>query len=253
MRRYMGIALVVSLSVLLVAGYLSWTSARAEVLPQTETQQANEPVRTVQVSGVAESQIEPDVAVIRLGVQTEAETAQTALNQNSTRVQALIDRLREADIPAENIQTQTVQLFPRYEFNDTNESRTLVGYTASNVVEVRTEELDAVGGLLDQAVESGANIIESIRFEVSSSERLMDRLREAAVQNARHKAEELAQLTGATLGAILEIQESSSTPEPVPVEQAARGDAAAVPVSPGTQTISIRVEMTWTLNVNSGQ
>lgn len=249
MKRYMRIFLTVGLLVLLVAGYLLWP---VEALAQTESQQSNDPVRTVQVIGIAESQVEPDTAVVRLGVQTEAETAQAALDQNSTRVQALLDRLREADIPTENVQTQTVNLSPRYDFDNTNNDRTLVGYTAFNVVEVRTEDLESLGSLLDQVVESGANIIEGIRFETSNSNRVVEQLREAAVENAHRKAEALARLTGATLGPILEIKESSTTPEPVLVEAAPRG-AADVPISPGTQTVSVRLEMTWTLNVDTDQ
>lgn len=252
MKRSIRILLLVGFSVFLVAGYFSLVRVKAETLSQPEAQQSNEPIRTVQVTGIAERDVEPDIAVVRVGVQTEAETAQAALNDNSTSVDALLSRLRELDIPARNIQTQTVQLMPRYDFDNTGNERTLVGYTAFNVVEVRIEDLDSLGNLLDQAVESGANIIEGIRFETSSSDESIDQLREAAVENARQKAEELARLTNTTLGPILEIQESSSIPAPIPAEAAAPREAA-VPVLPGTQTISVQLQMTWTLNVNPEQ
>jgi uncharacterized protein YggE len=249
MKRNIRILFTVSVAVLLVAGSLSLRGAKAEALPQSQTQQSNDPVRTVQVYGVAERQVTPDRVVIRLGVQTEAETAQTALDQNSTEMQALINRLQEANISTEDIQTQTVHLSPRYDFDNTGNDRTLAGYTAYNVVEVRTENLESLGNLLDQSVESGANIIESIRFDVVNSDIFTNQLRETAVQDARQKAEELAELTGATLGPILEIQESTMNPEPIPPGVEARTDAAAVPVLPGSQTIRVQVQMTWTLNI----
>lgn len=253
MKRYAITFLAASFSIFLVAGSLLLTRAKAEALSQPELQQSDEPLRTVQVFGVAESQMEPDIAVVRLGVQTEAETAQAALNQNNRSVQALIDQLREADIPSEDIQTQTVHLSPRYEFDNRGNNRTLVGYTAYNVVQVRTDDLESLGTLLDQSVESGANIIEGISFEVRNPESQTDQLRESAVQDARRKAEALAELAGATLGPILEIRETSTDPQPVPVGVETRTDAAAVPILPGTQSIRLQVQMTWTLIVSPDQ
>ncbi|MGD8404270.1 MAG: SIMPL domain-containing protein [Anaerolineales bacterium] len=252
MNRYIKIFIGAIFLTAIVAGYLGLTQGRARTLSQPDLQQTNGTTRTVQVTGSGELQVEPDTARIRLGVQTEAETAQAALNQNSTKMRKLIDTLEEADIPSDDIQTQTVRLSPRYNFNDSNNSRTLDGFTASNIVEVRTQNLEDIGTLLDQSVKAGANTIENISFEVSNSETLTDQVRETAVQNARHKAEELANLTDATLGPVLEIQETSNTP--VPVNQQAEApvqQAAAVPISPGSQSVRVNVQITWTLNTGN--
>ena len=77
---------------------------------------------------------------------------------------------------------------------------------------------------------------------------MTDQVRETAVQNARHKAEELADLANATLGPVLEIRETGSTPVPLgqqveaPVQQ-----AAAVPISQASQSVRVDVQVTWTL------
>jgi uncharacterized protein YggE len=66
------------------------------------------------------------------------------------------------------------------------------------------------------------------------------------MQDSNHKAEQLASLANANLGDVLSINESSSTPRPV-----ARGEmaiqAATVPIEPGTQSISVNVQVTWLL------
>lgn len=247
MKRYTIIFTSALIFVILVAGYLSFAPGRAERLSQPELQQTESTKRTVQVSGTGELKVQPDSAVVRLGVQTEADTAQAALRQNNTQMQTLMNALEESDIPSDNIQTQTIRLSPRYEFDNNSDSRNLVGYTASNVLEVRTENLSTLGSLLDESVKAGANTIESINFEISATEDLTDQAREAAVQNARHKAEELAALTGATLGPVLEIRETSSPPVPAaqPVEPMA--EAAAVPISPGSQSVRVDLQVTWTL------
>lgn len=248
MKHYTKILIGAILVTTILAGYLGSMQGSARVLSKPEAQQNNNTTRTVEVSGSGEIQIKPDTARIRLGVQTEAETAQTALNQNSTKMRALIDALENADISSDDIQTQTVRLSPRYNFNDSNNSHSLAGFTASNIVEVRTQNLQNLGTLLDQSVKAGANTIENISFEVSDPENMTDQVRETAVQNARHKAEELADLANATLGPVLEIRETGSTPVPLgqqveaPVQQ-----AAAVPISPASQSVRVDVQVTWTL------
>lgn len=245
--------------ILLVVSLLTGCSAMTGVPEETSSQfVAQEPddkeLRTVRVSGVGEGQVEPDTAVVLLGVETQDETAQAALDENNARMQALMDTLVEAGVPPENIQTRTIRLTPRYEFNEINNSTTLTGYTASNIVEVRTDDLQTLGVLLDQSVNAGANSIEGIRFEVSDAGNAIDQVRETAVENARHKAEQLAALTGTTLGPILEIRESSSSPAPVVRGIEAQAESvASVSVSPGTQTISVLVEVTWVLIVNTEQ
>ena len=206
--------------------------------------------RTVQVSGTGEIQAAPDTVIINLGVQTQAKTAQAALETNNTQMQTLVDALKKGNIPSEDIQTQTIRLSPRYDYNNTDNTQTLIGYTASNVVQISTTDLESVGTLLDQAVKAGANTIDNISFEISDTGKLLDQAREKAVQDARHKAEALASLTGTSLGPIVEIQESSSTPAPV-VRQFEAASAAPVPVSPGSQSVSVQVQVTWELIVKS--
>jgi len=241
----------ISTVLFIVFGSGCTVAASEQALSQSLMQQSNDnTTRTVQVSGMGESQLEPDTAVIDLGVQTQKKTAEDALQNNNTKMQALIDALEKANIPSRDIQTQTIRLSPRYELNDTNNSRTLVGYIASNIVEVRTRDLESLGTLLDQAVNAGANTIESINFEISNPDNVLDQVREAAVKDAQHKAEELASLTGTALGPVLEIQESSSAPGPIVRQVEAPVQAATVPVSPGTQSITVQVQVTWALITN---
>jgi len=209
--------------------------------------QGSEPVRTVTVSGSGQVSGQPDVAVITLGVQTEAEEARVALSQNSQQMQALIDVLKKADIAAEDIQTQAVRLQPRYEEQQPGKvAHELVGYVATNTVEVQVRDLDTLGELLDAAVQAGGNRIEGIRFEISESSQLLDQAREAAWNDAEHKAEQLVNLAGAELGEVLTINESSRRPRPI-VQESPAARAASVPIEPGTQAIEVDLEVTWFL------
>jgi uncharacterized protein len=219
-----------------------------------QTPVAGEPLRTITVIGYGEVAVAPDQALVRLGVQTEADTAGTALSQNSQQMQQLINGLTGAGIVRADIQTQNIQLYPRYSDgqNVITPTRQIVGYTASNIVEARVRNLNNLGSLLDAAVGAGSNTIESIGFVVSDAAARTDQARRAALDDAQRKASQLAAQVNGQLGEVLSIDESGSPVIPVAarLSQAAAGGAA--PVEPGTQSLSAQVRVTWLLTGATG-
>ena len=246
---------VLVLAAALTFGGLTWAVRAQTSTPQpTQTASGNEPTRTVSVTGSGEVNVAPDVAVVVLGVETQADTAQAALSQNNTQMQALINTLNQAGIQSTNIQTQGLQLYPRYsQTNQTQTQQTIVGYTAVNTVQVRVQNLDNLGAMLDAAIQAGGNTIQNLSFEVGNPTPALDQARQQAMADARQKAEQLAQLVGATLGPVLSINETTQTPVPVLQAREAAPAAGAVPVQPGVQTVNVNVSVTWTLNVTPGQ
>ena len=206
--------------------------------------------RTIRVSGSGTAAARPDELVLRLGVETMAETAREAVSENSRQMAAVIDALREAGIPDENIQTQTVRLRAQYETVRTEfgqaSQRELVGYTATNIVEARTTDLDAVGQLLDEAVEAGANRIEGLRFELSDPRELLEQARERAWQDAEGKAEQLASLAGVELAEVLTVEEATIAPPPV-ARMAAEMADVAVPIEPGAESVQVDLQIRWSV------
>lgn len=243
MKRKWGV--IVALVAVMV-GLLVFQTSCSPATAQMQT--VDEERRTVSVSGSGSVSAAPDEVVVRLGVETTAETASAAMSENSEQMAAVVSSLEDAGVPAENIQTQTVQLSPRYANPEREpgqpQEQELIGYVASNIVEARTEDLNAVGDLLDAAVQAGANRVEGLRFEVSDPTDLLTQARDAAWEDAETKAAQLAALAGVELGDVLSINESTSIPRPV-----ARGVEmeAAVPISPGTEEIRVDLQVTWLL------
>lgn len=245
-----GRLLALLLSVLL----FSTQSALAQVNPPPTDAAAP---RTLNVSGTGVVNAQPDLAVVTLGVETQAEAAAAALTQNSEQVQALLDTLTAAGVAKADIQTQTVSLQPQYaqapdpnqpQASDQPTTPEIIGYVATNTVEVRVRDLSMVGELLDAAVQAGGNQIQGIRFDLSDPTSVLDQAREAAWQDARRKAEQLVALADATLGPVLTISEFSQTPIPLAQDVTAlRAAEATVPVQPGVQQVQVNVQVTWQL------
>jgi uncharacterized protein YggE len=207
--------------------------------------------RTLNVSGTGEAVAQPDAAVVTLGVTTEAKEAGDALKQNNTQMSGVMESLLSAGIDPKDIQTQTIRLSPRYERPAPRQGVTppaeLVGFTATNIVEVRVRKISGMGEILDAAVEAGGNQIQGIRFEITDQSELYDEARQAAWSDALNKAEQLAELAGAELGAVVTISESSHTPVRYVERAMAFAADAGVPIEPGTESVQISVQVTWAL------
>lgn len=230
-----------------LAGVLFEQPARAQddVTPTTAGTE-----RTISVSGEGRVSARPDVAIVRVGVETEADTATAALDENSVRMSGVISATLDAGVSRDDVQTEGLSLRPIYQRPDREPDGEegppeLVGYRASNIVAVTVRDLDELGTLLDAAVEAGGNTIQGIRFEISDNDALRSAAREAAMNDAIAKAEQLTDLAGAELGEVLTIEEAGGdAPSPVRLEAEAAQDVA-VPISPGQQEIAVRLRVTW--------
>lgn len=200
---------------------------------------------TVEVSGQGQVQAEPDMAVVRLGVQTQADTAEAALEANNEQMTAVISATMEAGIDESDITTEGFSLQPVYDTGNNGLSREVTGYQVNNMVRVTVMDLDMLGGLLDTAVAAGSNTVQGIDFQISNQAELEAQAREAAMMDAQAKAEQLTTRAGAELGSVHSIVElGSSGPGPVIFAEQAAADSS-VPIQSGTQTIQANVQVIW--------
>ena len=206
---------------LAAAGLLTAASASAQTAE----------VQTITVSGQGVVSAPPDRAVIRLGVQTVAPTAAQALRQNEDDVARVLGRVRSFGVADRQIQIDALQLGEDYQRRTEDGPQ---GYRAYRVVSVTLDSLRAVPDLVASVVESGANRLDGIDYTLRSAVGYRDQALDEAVADARRKAERLAAAAGATVGAVLAIQEQGlGVVRPSPSGRAARPDAVAVEAEPG--------------------
>lgn len=209
--------------------------------------QTNEPARTISVSGEGRAAAAPDMAIISIGVQTQGKTAAAALRENSASMSSTIKQLSDLGVAEKDIQTSGLSINPRYDYENNRSNPPIIGYTASNTVTVRLRDLDKAGGVIDQAVQSGANSLGGISFTFSEPQPLYDAARRDAVRDARAKAELLTSEAGVSLGRLISIQDGYvSSPSPRP--QMARMEMAAdssVPLAAGESSVTASISMVY--------
>lgn len=201
--------------------------------------------RMVTVGGEASVGAAPDSAILRIGVSTQASTARDASNANAQKTTAVLAALKESGIADKDVQTAWLSLQPQYESNRPG-SPHVVGFQASNQLSVRARDLKSLPAVLDRAVGAGATDISGIEFGVSEQSKLLDQAREAAIADARRKAELYARAAGAHLGQVIAIAEDNAFPPARPMAAGAFR-AAAVPIAPGEQTLHVNVSVTYAL------
>ena len=181
----------------------------------------------------------PDEASITAGVHTQAVSASDALAQNAKLMNSVIAALKAAG--GTDLQTQQVSLNPQ-----TNDQNQVTGYAADDSVSAKAKIAD-VGALIDAAVAAGANNVDGPNLDVSDRDALYRDALGKAVEDARAKAEALAQAGGFGVGPVSSVTEQSAG-APVPVFQAAVAKSDGTPVEAGTQDVTADVTVTFRIN-----
>jgi uncharacterized protein YggE len=196
---------------------------------------------SVTTRGVGTVRGAPDTLTVALGVQTRAASAAAALADNSTRTTGLLDVLRGRGVADADLRTSRLSINPTYDQNGS-----ITGYEVTNEVTATVRDIAGAGALVDAAAQATGDAarVERIAFAVDDDAEPRARARADAVRQAVTQARQLADAAGVTLGPILSITEVTAGEPPQPAARdSAVAASAAVPVEPGTQDVSVTVEV----------
>jgi uncharacterized protein YggE len=212
------------------------------------TASADKATRQVTVVGAGEVQGTPDTLTVNASIEFVAPDVTGAMNQTSDRQKAVIDALVGSGIDRKDISTTQVSLQPQFAGGD---STAIVGYRASNSIDVKIRKLDSASQTLSLIVSTGgdATRINSVNYSIEDDSQLVKDARARAFNDAKDRAEQYAQLSGLGLGKVVSITESGGATPPQPPMPYTRGGemAAAVPVEPGQQTVGFSVTVIFEL------
>jgi uncharacterized protein YggE len=219
--------------------------------PAARAQSAPPAPDTVSVTGTGRVRVAPDRFSFNVSVQTTSPTVEEAVNENNTKVAAVIAALKSAGAKAEEIQTSNFSIYPQQDYSQQQQGKLprVVGYQVSNSITVTKKEVADAGRLLQTAIAAGVNQTSGLSFSVSDSARGRDEGLRAAFADARAKASLLAQAAGRTLGPALTINELGSMtpqpPRPMGVRAMAAVVAEPVPVESGTEELMFTVSVVF--------
>ena len=162
----------------------------------------------ITVIGTGEVLIPADTAVVSLGVSaTDREVLKAQRKANET-IAAIREALIKAGVKEEDINTDYINIYASYDYSDGSEQ--LKGYNANSTLAIRVTDIEAVGEVIDIAFEAGANTLNGINFSASDTTEAEAKAMKKAVEDAKDKAEVLAEASGLKIRGIDEIIESGT-------------------------------------------
>jgi uncharacterized protein YggE len=209
------------------------------------------PTEGISVSGSGSAFGTPDVAVLQLGVSVLKPSVAEAREQAASAMQDVLDSMKDAGVEEKDIQTTRFSVQAEYDY-DRGEQE-LQGFRVTNIVTAKLRDIDETGEVLDDAVKAGGDLVEvqSVNFTIDDPEDLREEARREAVEDARQKAETLAELAGVKLGKPLSISESGG-PVPISYRGAAEmglavEEEAPTPIEAGELEVAIDVQIVYAI------
>lgn len=206
----------------------------------------------LQVAGEGKVTAVPDIALLRLGVEAEADTVTEAQRRAAEAMDKVIKVLKGNDVSEKDIQTQRFSIYPVRRWFDREDREEIVGYRVTNIVVAKIREVDKAGTVVDAVAEVGGDLtrIETISFAVDEPAPYYEEAREKAVEDAMMKAKQMADVAGVKLGKAIYISEGTAHVPPVIARDVYGLEAevqTAVPtsISPGELEFQVTVLMVY--------
>jgi len=201
-------------------------------------------IPTITVMGDAVVTVEPDQVEIDIGVVTQARTAVEAGNANAAKLAQTIAELKKLLGTRGEIKTAGYSLTPNYRFPKEGGKPEITGYTATNIVRVKTDAVGDAGKLIDGATRSGANQVQRLVFTLKDELAAQQAALREATGKARKKADEIARALGVKILRVLSLTESGQGVRPLVTEAAVFRAQAAAPTPIEAGTIEVRASVT---------
>jgi uncharacterized protein YggE len=205
------------------------------------------------VNGNAQVMAAPDQAIVRLGIVRQSANAQAAQEQANAVGQEILNAIRRLGIAPQQVQTSRLILSPVYapRTPESRDAPRIVAYNATNSVAVRVEDLSLVGSVIDAGLKAGANQLDGVQFGLKNDLPSREQALKEAVQEARSKAQVMADALRVNLVEVIEATEGgvSILPQAEQVAFAARLAAAPeTPVAPGQIQVQANVTIRYRIS-----
>ncbi len=164
--------------------------------------------RLITVTGDAEVRVVPDEVILTLGVETWNKDLNIAKKENDQRIKGILDVAKENRIEQKHIQTEYINIEPRYE--DRYEHKKFIGYFVRKSMVLTLKDTSKFESVLSKVIEGGVNYVHGVQFRTTELRKHKDEARSLAIKAAEEKANDLAGDLGQKVGRPYNIQENPS-------------------------------------------
>jgi uncharacterized protein len=203
----------------------------------------------ITVSGTGSIAVDPDQAIVTLGVENRSATAQEAMNATNAVAQKIVDALLKLGIERSQIRTGSLNLYRTDRSVGPGQPARPPEWVAANILTVTLHDVRRAGPAIDAAMAAGANTVQGVAFGLRDDRAAKQAALRQAVEDARAKAQAIAQALGVELWVVHEVVEQNAGVMP-PMMRGMMGDtmvetAQAAVVEPGQVTSRANVTIRW--------
>jgi uncharacterized protein YggE len=210
---------------------------------------ANESTRHITVNGVGSASVTPDAVRFYASVSVVAKTNKEALASASKSASAVRAALKASAIATKDIKTSSLTVYPEYNYSQDRGSE-LIGYRATQSFTVVVRKAESAGAVIDSVVDAGGDAVQvdGVAPFLSNGAAATEKAREAAVADAKARANSYAKYLGASLGRVVYLTEVSAPVYTFPMlgEKAAASDGTQIDL--GETEVTVNVTVRWSLN-----
>ncbi len=247
-KVFYGLVVVIVIAALSVGGLaLVLANGPRSAQPVAEAAASTTGERSITVVGVGKATGKPDIARVTVGIETQAPSLQTAVDDNKAKMNGLLNTLKQLGLADQDIRTSNYSVYTERvtPIPGAEISTDQMIYHVTNQVDVVVRDVNQLGDVLDKAVAAGANNIYGVSFSVEDTAKLETDARAKAVADAKSRAASLAQLNGVQLGEVVSVSEVVGGAA-YPMDYAAKGmGGGGTPVQPGELEMSLSIQITY--------
>lgn len=165
----------------------------------------------VSVNTESYKELDPTTVKISFSIETKSSNAQTAAEMNKKASQNAIESVKSLidTNKQETMKTTSYNLNPEYSYKD-GQSK-LIGYRASNTLQVTIKDVEKAGKIISTALSNGANSVNGLQFTLDDTDEACNELIQEASRSARKRADKIAESMGTSVIGIRNISSGCSS------------------------------------------
>ena len=197
------------------------------------------------VSGTGVASGEPDLALINLGVQVLSPSVGEALDTANGSLESILGVLADHNVDEKDTQTRYFNINTQYDYSSDG-APTVTGYQVTNELSVKVRNLDSLGELITDVVETGGDPVRvnGTNFAIEDTAALEDEALALAVEDAKARAERMAELSGVELGDLVAVSQggSGALDFPAAFAEASMARSVATPIRTGDLEVTVSIQ-----------
>lgn len=240
-----------SLSIVVLIA-LALAIAGCSAVPGTPvTEASSNAADTITVTGFGKARANPNRASVSVGVNVADEDITRAVEESNEIIARITEAVKGLGVEEADIQTINFSIWGEEQWDpETGQRKEERLYRIDSTIQINVNDVEKIGELLEVSIASGANNVYGLSFGIQDPSSLAADARVGALDDARQRAEQVAQELGVTLGEVQSAVEVSGASVMPFFETAGfgMGGGGEPPISEGSMTVTLSMEVTFKIN-----